>query len=262
MKVIGMDMRKAINLAKKLKCEVRVARRTGEYVLRDEEGRRCRVNLRRKDSPRSLSRFLRRLLPEEPLLTQYGDEPNVPDIEEAEEPAIEADLTTFEEMVGEWERVQADVVAPATTVSIQDRLAAWSAEREALVTELRSRQAALDSDHRDLLEMIENTRREREHVESALKSLGGHTEPASFPAPVVTGPNGHVPADERQRIEIRLRDMFSEKRGIWLTPGDISRTIGIKSPSSLLSRWVEAGEIEKRGNTRGAMYRLPALQPK
>ncbi len=61
MKYVGMDMRLAVNLLKEFGASVDIAHKTGEYIIVHPEAGRVRVNCRRRDAPRSLSVYLKRL---------------------------------------------------------------------------------------------------------------------------------------------------------------------------------------------------------
>ena len=63
MTTTGMNMREALALARELGCSVEIARGTGEVLVRhpSRPTEVLRVNARRKDAPRNLTSFLRRL---------------------------------------------------------------------------------------------------------------------------------------------------------------------------------------------------------
>lgn len=59
----GMSLRKALYIAQQMDCRVNCRCGTGELIISHPEmGKRIRVNARRKDAPRSLTKFLMRVL--------------------------------------------------------------------------------------------------------------------------------------------------------------------------------------------------------
>src|SRR5688500_16569560 len=58
----GLNLRDALQVAARAGCSIKKLRGTGEIIVEHPRDlRRVRINGRRKDSPRSLTRFLRRL---------------------------------------------------------------------------------------------------------------------------------------------------------------------------------------------------------
>jgi hypothetical protein len=58
----GINLREALLVAEGYGCVVRKPRRTGEYMISSPNGDRCKINGRRKDAPRELTKILNRLL--------------------------------------------------------------------------------------------------------------------------------------------------------------------------------------------------------
>lgn len=62
MTLSGWNLRDALAFARRLGCEIHCPRRTGELrVSHPSQRRSVRVNARRKDAPRELTTFLRRV---------------------------------------------------------------------------------------------------------------------------------------------------------------------------------------------------------
>lgn len=248
----GMNMRGAINLAKQFSCKVWIARRTGEYVIQNPDGKRVRVNLRRKDAPRSLTAFLNKMLPEAEYDCDVGEELNPTNFEEME---MEVETQPIE-----------DVIEPPKPQTLAERIAAMKAEREELETELKSQLASLNGERADLQQMLDDNSSRRANVIKDMRDLG--IQPDMPQRTVLDDSNvsdrilDYVPVSDRTKYQDRIRQVLGSRRGVWLYAGDLTRQLKLSSVAlgNVVNPLLDSGEVERRGKNKGSMYRIPEMK--
>lgn len=262
----GANLRDAIKAAIDLGCQVWVARRTGEYVVRHDVGR-CRVNLRRKDAPRSLTSLLNRIqraLSGEQVdqADEQIEQPEITPEVEAELVAVTEDTLDAEtEAVVEAPEPEAEPPPAPTPMSVTDRLRQYRGLRQSLVTAARERLTQIDDELAELRAMTSAAEQERGALVEELRELGA--APATVVAP------SQAPVDRpvvlsRSAAMQRVTEFLSSHRGVWFSAEDIRQRVGVPvayTLSVLMKPMLDEGRVERRGERRATLYRVAALRP-
>ena len=178
----GINLKEALREAIQLGCRAWIARRTGEYVVQAPDGRRVRLNSRRKDAPRVLTCLLGQL--------HRGSDPICDSVDDTEDVDVTTDTATIddaEELTDETiDAVEESLDAATTTTvneppapveqpkptSMTDQLRAFREMRKELVENANGRMAALKSEGEELTEMLVAVETELKGIEAELAELG------------------------------------------------------------------------------------------
>ena len=216
----GMSLRAALADARSNGCQVRTARRTGEVVIQSPGEKRVRVNCRRKDAPRSLTKFLIRI-----------------DSDQRKEGHV-MDEQPIAAVVPIPPKVQTPPPAPPVAKpEIISQIEALHELRESVKVGAREELDRLERDRADILAMLSDN-------DTRVASIT--SEFPEFAASKM------VPECDQLR---RLRGFLGSRPHVWIPAAEIARACELPGRVAPHIRpMLKAGEVQRSGQRRATKY--------
>jgi hypothetical protein len=151
------------------------------------------------------------------------------------------------------EHVQRGSLDSQGSETILQRLQAFLKEREAIVDDAIAHRALLHSEREQCLSMLDEVDSKLRMVDEVLRLAGELSTRTDAAA------NGLYVVQEQNDTRQRILNFLDERQDVWLSGRAIldGAKIVAKTPIQILGPLVRSGQLEKRGDRSGSMYRLP-----